>query len=142
MEWGGVWADLKEKILKVMGGVHVAAVATIADGKPAVRFMALMGTDDLNLIGATPKITRKVEEIKKNPDVALSIWSCKEFTDPYVTIEAKGSIHEDVATKKKYWNPMWEQYFKTPENKEFVVVKFVPRKIDYMEGMEHEIWEK
>lgn len=134
--------DLKEKILQVIGGVHVAAVATVADGKPAVRFMALMGQNDLSLIGATGRDSRKVPEIKKNADVALSTWSCKEFNDPYVVMKAKGSVHEDVATKKKYWNPMWEEYFRTPENKEFVVLKFVPEKIEYYHGMEMETWEK
>jgi general stress protein 26 len=59
-----------------------------------------------------------------------------------VTIEAKASVHEDVETKKKYWNPMWEQYFQTPENKEFVVLKFVAKKIEYTEGMTMEVWEK
>jgi general stress protein 26 len=133
---------LKEKIQKVIGGIHVAAVATVDNGKPAVRYMALAGMDDMSFIGATRTSSRKIEQIRKAPDVALAIWSCKEFSDPYVAIEAKASIHEDVATKKKYWNPMWEQYFQTPENKEFVVLKFVPKKIEYTEGMTMEIWEK
>ncbi|NYT17155.1 MAG: pyridoxamine 5'-phosphate oxidase family protein [Methanomicrobiales archaeon] len=133
---------LKEKILPVMGGVHVAAVATIAEGKPAVRYMALTGLDDLTLIGSTMTASRKVAQIRKNPEVALSIWSCKEFSDPYVVIQAKCSVHEDTATKKQYWNPMWEEYFKTPENPEFVVLKFAPYRIEYNvpEGME--VWEK
>jgi len=133
---------LKEKILSVMGGVHVAAVATITDGKPAVRYMALTGLDDLTLIGSTMTASRKVAQIRKNPEVALSIWSCKEFSDPYVVIQAKCSVHEDTATKKQYWNPMWEEYFKTPENPEFVVLKFAPYRIEYNvpEGME--VWEK
>jgi general stress protein 26 len=133
---------LKEKILLVMGGVHVAAVATITDGKPAVRYMALTGLDDMTLIGSTMAASRKIEQIRKNPEVALSIWSCKEFSDPYVVIQAKCSVHEDIATKKKYWNPMWKEYFKTPENPEFVVLKFAPYRIEYTipEGME--VWEK
>lgn len=133
---------LKEKILLVMGGVHVAAVATIAEGKPSVRYMALTGLDDLTLIGSTMTASRKVAQIRKNPEVALSIWSCKEFSDPYVVIQAKCSVHEDTATKKQYWNPMWEEYFKTPENPEFVVLKFAPYRIEYNvpEGME--VWEK
>ena len=45
----------------------MAAVATVQEGKPAVRFMALVGLDDLTLIGATMKSSRKVEQIKKNP---------------------------------------------------------------------------
>ena len=35
---------LKEQILEVMEGPHVAAMATIAGALPAVRFMVLNGT--------------------------------------------------------------------------------------------------
>lgn len=133
---------LREKILSVMGGVHVAAVATLAEGKPAVRFLALTGLDDLTLVGTTMKASRKVTQIRKNPETALSIWSCKEFSDPYVTIQAKASVHEDLATKKKHWDPMFEPFYGSPENPEYVVLKFSPYRIEYYvpEGME--VWEK
>lgn len=133
---------LKEKILAVMGGLHVSAVATITEGKPAVRFMALTGFDDLTLVGATMKDSRKVGQIKKNPEVALSIWSCKEFSDPSIVIQAKCTVHEDVAVKMRYWNPMYEQYFQNPENPVFVILKFVPQKIEYSHENTMEIWEK
>ena len=122
---------LKEQILEVIGGPHPAAVATL-DGKlPAVRFMVLAGFPDMTLVGATMKSTKKVEQLRKNPDASLSIWSGKEFSDPYVEITAKGKIHEDIPTKKKYWNPMFEQYFKTPENPDFVVLVFTANEIVY-----------
>ncbi|HDR72408.1 MAG TPA: hypothetical protein ENN85_00585, partial [Methanoculleus sp.] len=102
---------LKEKILEVMGGVHVGAVATVDAGMPAVRFMALRGQDDLTLVGATMKGSRKVQQISKSPDVAISIWSCGEYTDPYVVIRATGEVHEDRATRQQFWNEQWAQYF-------------------------------
>jgi general stress protein 26 len=88
--------SLKENILKVTGGERVAAVATVQEGKPVVRFMALFGLDDLTLIGATMKSSRKVEQIKKNPE---------------------------------------------PENPEYVVLKFVPQRIEYYHDMNMEVWE-
>jgi general stress protein 26 len=122
---------LKDQILEVIGGPHPAAVATL-DGKlPAVRFMVLAGFPDMTLVGGTMKATNKVKQLKKNADAALAIWSGKEFSDPYVEIKAKGKVHEDVATKKKYWNPMFEQYFKTPENTDFVVLVFTANEITY-----------
>ena len=119
----------------------MAAVATVQDGKPAVRFMALVGLDDLTLIGATMKSSRKVEQIKKNPEVALTIWSGKNFSDPYVLIKGKGNVHEDLETKKKFWNPKMEVYFQKPENPEYVVLKFVPQRIEYYHDMTMEVWE-
>ncbi len=124
-------AALHERILEVMGGEHVAAIATVADGMPAVRFMTLIGHEDLSLVGATAKASRKVRQIREKPDVALAIWSCREFTDPYVRIQSRGEIHEDRGTKQRYWNPRWDSFFQSPPNPEFVDLRFIPRTIEY-----------
>jgi len=133
---------LKDDILKVMGGMHVAAVATVSAGKPAMRFMALAGLQDLSLVGATMKGSRKVEQISKNPEVALSIWSGKDFSDPYVVIQGKAEIHEDLETKKEFWDPMMEKYFQKPENPNYVVLKFVPTLIEYYHDMSMDVWQR
>lgn len=135
---------LKEKILEVISGPHPAAVATL-DGKlPAVRFMVLAGFPDMTLVGGTLKSSSKVAQLKKNPDTAIAIWSGKEFTDPYVEMQAKGKIHEDVPTKKKYWNPMFAQFFKSVDNPEFVVLVFTVAEVTYhgpsMSSME--VWKR
>ena len=135
---------LAEKILEVAGGPHVAAVATVNMGMPAVRFMVLSGFGDMTFVGGTMKNTRKVQQLKKNPAAAISIWSGKEFSDPYVVIQARGEVHEDIATKKKYWNPMFEQYFKSVENPDYVVLVFTAKEIEYHgpNMMEPETWER
>ena len=101
--------SIKEGIVKVIGGEHVAALATVQEGKPAVRFLALLGMDDLTLIGATMKSSRKVAQIRKNPAVALSIWSGKNYTDPFVMIQGRGSVHEDLETRRKFSARPWRQ---------------------------------
>jgi general stress protein 26 len=135
---------IKKQILDVIGGPHVAAVATLDGKQPAVRFMVLSGFPDMKLVGGTMKVSNKVGQLKKNPDTALSVWSGKEFSDPYVEIKAKGAVHEDVATKKKYWNPMFEQYFKSADNPDFVVLVFTASEITYhgknMSSME--VWKR
>jgi general stress protein 26 len=122
---------LKEKILDVIVGPHPAAVATLDEKRPAVRFMVLTGFPDMTLVGGTMKNSNKVAQLKKDPDTAISIWSGKEYTDPYVEIRAIGKIHEDLPTKKKYWNPMFAQYFKTVDNPEYVVLVFTADEITY-----------
>ncbi len=124
---------LKEKILAVIEGMHVAAIATLDDGMPAVRFMVLTGFPDMILVGATMKSSRKVAQLTKNPNAAIAIWSGKEFSDPYVKIRTKGAVHEDLATKKKYWNPMMEQYFKAVDDPEYVVLVFTAGEIEYID---------
>ena len=136
--------ELKEKIMDVIGGLHIGAVATIAGDQPAVRFMALTGFDDMTLVAGTRKGTRKVGELKAHPDTAISIWSGKEFSDPYVEIHAKGEVHEGRETKEQYWNPMFEEYFGSIENPEFVLLLFAADTIEYYAppAMEAEIWKR
>jgi general stress protein 26 len=136
--------SLAEKILKVIGGPHPAAIATIDEGKPAVRFMVLAGFDDMTLVGATGRPTRKVAQLRKNPNATIAIWSGKEFTDPYVVVRAKGKVHEDLATKKKYWNPMYEQYFQKVDNPNYVVLVFTAEEIEYTDPktMGMETWKR
>ncbi|VVB72182.1 Pyridoxine/pyridoxamine 5'-phosphate oxidase [uncultured archaeon] len=133
--------SLKSDIFNVMGGEHVAALATVHDGKPAVRFIALLGLDDLTLIGATMKSSRKVEQIRKNPEASVSIWSGENFSDPYVMIQGHAEVLDDMETKKKFWNPMLEPYFQNPENPDYVIIKFVPRRIEYYHDMTMDVLE-
>ncbi len=135
---------LAEKILKVIGGPHPAAIATIDEGMPAVRFMVLTGFDDMTLVGATGRPTRKVAQLLKNPNASIAIWSGKEFTDPYVVVRAKGKVHEDLATKKKYWNSMYEQYFQKVDNPNYVVLVVTAEEIEYTDPktMLMETWKR
>jgi len=135
---------LKEKILEVVGGPHPAAVATLAGRLPAVRFMVLNGFPDMTFVGGTMKSSKKVQQLSKNPNTAIAIWSGKELSDPYVEVQAKAEIHEDLVTKKKYWNPMFEQYFKSVDNPDFVVLKFIAAEIVYhgQNMMSMDVWKR
>ncbi|HOO55036.1 MAG TPA: pyridoxamine 5'-phosphate oxidase family protein [Methanothrix sp.] len=134
--------ELKDKILEVIGGEHVAAVATVSASEPALRFMALEGKDDLSLVGATMRSSRKVQQIKEKPVAAISVWSGESYSDPYVVIMSRAEVYEDLKTKKIFWDPRLEPYFQTPENPEYVVLKFVPNRIEYYSGMGMEVWER
>ena len=52
--------------------------------------------------------------------------------------------NEDLQTKKKYWNPMWAEYFKTVDNPDFAVLTFKAEEIVYsapkMTGQE--VWKR
>lgn len=135
---------LEEKILQVIGGTHAAAVATVYQGRPAVRFMMLTGSPDMTLVGATLTGSRKVAQLRKNPDASIAIWSGREYTDPYVAIQAEGEVHDDLPTKKKYWNPGMEPYFNSPENPDFVFIVFRAGEVEYYDsvGALPETWKR
>jgi hypothetical protein len=56
---------LKENILDVVGGPHVAAIATVNGKLSAVRFMVLNGFPDMTFVGGTRKSSKKVAQHKK-----------------------------------------------------------------------------
>jgi len=136
--------ELREKILEVIGGLHPAAVATLDGNLPAVRFMLLMGFPDMTLVGGTMRSSRKVVQLEKNADVDIAVWSGKNITDPYVEIRAQVKIHEDIATKKKYWNPMFVPYFRSVDNPDFVVLLFTASEITYYvpSMRSREVWKR
>ena len=136
--------ELREKILEVIGGLHPAAVATLDGNLPAVRFMLLMGFPDMTLVGGTMRSSRKVVQLEKNADVDIAVWSGKNITDPYVEIRAQVKIHEDIATKKKYWNPMFVPYFRSVDNPDFVVLHFTASEITYYvpSMRSREVWKR
>jgi general stress protein 26 len=138
--------DLKDQILKIVGGQKVAAVATVDEEagqvRPAVRYMVTFGLDDLTLIGSTSRGSRKVQQIKKNSNVALTMWEGGDFSNPYVIVTAEAVVYEDLETKKKFWNPELEKYFMSPDNPEYVVIKFVPTNIEYYHDMKMDVWTK
>jgi len=135
---------LREKILDVIGGRHTAAVATADGNLPAVRFMLLQGFPDMTLVGGTMKSSRKVTQLEKNADVAIAIWSGKEITDPYVEIRARAEIHGDIATKKKYWNPMFVPFFRSVDNPDFVLLLFTASEVTYYipSMRSREVWKR
>ena len=137
---------LKDKILEVIRGPKVAAIATIKQESgqfhPAVRYMVTTGLDDLTLIASTAKSSRKIQQMKENPNVAITIWSGETFANPYVMIQARAEIHEDLETKKNFWNPSLEKWWKGPEDPEFVVIKYSPSSIEYYHDMKVEVWKK
>ena len=43
--------------------------------------------------------------------------------------------------KKKFWDLKLEQYFKTPENPDYVVITIAPQRIEYYHGMTMDVLE-
>jgi general stress protein 26 len=137
---------LDDKILDVIRGPKLAAVATVTDesGKvfPMVRYMVTTGWDDLSLTAFTGKGSRKIHQIEENPNVALTIRKEGDYSRPYVIVRARAEIHRDVETKRKFWGPHLEKNVKDPEDPMYVVLKFVPSSIEHYGEGQVEVWKR
>jgi general stress protein 26 len=134
--------NLKEKILDVLTSgapkPKLASLATTADGKPYVRMM-VVSNRDLTLYSATFLASKKIDHIKKNENVSLCVMADSgNMMSDYVTIEAAASVLTDEKTKKEFWHDYLMQHFKGPEDPNYCVLKYVPKKIELMSSTESE----
>ncbi|MFC1698884.1 pyridoxamine 5'-phosphate oxidase family protein [Candidatus Omnitrophota bacterium] len=131
--------ELKTKIIKVIKEYPIGSVATIKDGKPWARYMAMQPENDLTLYTTAFVSSRKISQIKKDNNVHVAFGAdSKNWELPYINVEATAEILTDLETKKKCWCDMLSQFFKGPEDPNYVVVKITPSSIEYMSHGVHQ----
>ena len=142
-------ADLKERILAVTGRPHLAGLATVTeDGKPWVRYVIAVGSDDMRLRLATQVNTRKVKQIATNPEVHLvcgvtdSDKDAAELT-PYVQIQGLARFATDKLERHLFWGERLEPLFSGPDDPNYGIIIVTPYRIEYwMPGQsEYDVWE-
>jgi general stress protein 26 len=138
-------SELKKKIQSVLKKPQLASLATLTeDGKPWVRYVTVICTENFHLFFCTDINTRKARQIMKNPEVHLS---CGDLDPPdnsvYLQIQGRAAILSDQKTKTTHWNEEWYRYFKGPEDPNYVMVRIEPYRIEYNNpgSFIPEIWE-
>jgi general stress protein 26 len=137
--------ELKQKIMAKINGPTVSVLATMTeDGKPWARYVIPSADENLILWMATFINSRKVGQIKKNPEVHLTTGvATMETAESYLQIQGKAEILTDQATKKAVWNDHLKGIFTGPDDPNFAVCKITPYRIEYqgMGMVPAEIWE-
>lgn len=122
---------LKNKILEVIKGRKLIALATIANGKPWVR-LAMCRSEGLNLYICTYRNSRKVVQIKKNPNVHLVISKdLNKLEAPYIQVAGKAKVRSDAKIRYKYWRNFMKKYYSGPDDPDYVIVEVKPGLIEY-----------
>ena len=138
---------LKEKIQEIIGKgrPHLAVLATVTEeGKPWVRYVAPTADEILTLRFASFLNSRKVAQIRKNPEVHLTAGvTSLETAGDYLQIQGKAEIVADEAQRKAHWKEDLKRYFSDYDDPNYCVVVIKPYRIEYMNAgsMEPEIWE-
>jgi len=126
---------LKNKIVDVLKRSSLAAVATVREGNPWVRYMMIMQGSGLSLWTTTFAESRKIQDIKKNKNIDLIVGGDeKNFQAPYINIQASAEVFTDIKTKKSYWNDMLKSWYSGPEDPNLAIIIISPRVIEYMGG--------
>ena len=135
----------KRPILAKISEPVLSALATITeDGKPWVRYVTPWADENLILWVATFVNSRKVSQIRKNPDVHLTTGVTNpESAESYLQIEGRAEILNDAEIKKTVWTDHLQGIFEDPGDPNYCVCKITPYWIEFT-GMgltPPEVWE-
>lgn len=122
--------SLKIKLMSaardIMNTAQTCALITIDhDGNARVRTMdAFLPENDFTVwFGTNPK-SRKVAQIKNNPNVTLY------YLDPnqsgYVTIHGSAQLVNDTSEKEKRWKEAWKAFYKNKTD-DYLLIKVTPK---------------
>ncbi len=137
-------AKLKDHILEIIGSRHLDSLATVTEeGKPWVRYVTAEGDKDLTVRFASFLDSRKVAQIRKNPEVHLTCGvTAPQVAESYLQIQGRAEVTTDDAEREAFWKEELSRYFRGPDDPNYSVVKVVPYRIEYMApgSMEPEVW--
>lgn len=137
-------ATLKDHILEIIRTPQLASLATVTEeGTPWVRYVMVTGDTDLTLRFASFLGSRKVAQVKKNPEVHLTCGvTSPESADSYLQIQGRAEVTVEEAERRAYWKEELKRYFSGPDDPNYCIVNVTPYRIEYMApgSMEPEVW--
>ena len=138
-------SDLKQRIIDAAGEMQLINFATVKDdGKPWVRYVMAKADNNLVFRFCTHLESRKVGQIKNNPNVHISLGvSSLETAKNWVQVEGAAEVTTDRAELDSFWFDDLKNYFSGPDDPSYSVVIIRPSRIEFgtMGSMTPEVWE-
>ncbi|OGP74209.1 MAG: hypothetical protein A2V86_13835 [Deltaproteobacteria bacterium RBG_16_49_23] len=137
--------ELKKKILAKINKPTLSALATLTeDGRPWVRYVTPVADENLTVWMATFINSRKVAQIRKNPEVHLTVGVTDfESGESYLQIQGRAEILTDKETKRAVWFDQLKNIYSGPDDPNYAVCKITPYRIEFqkMAPVPPEVWE-
>lgn len=136
--------ELEQKILDIIHKPQLAALATVTEqNNPWVRYVVTVGDGDFNMRCATFAASRKVAQIKNNPNVHITL-GVTDFMDmhPYVQVQGQAEVTTDHDERHNFWNDLLAPIFKGPDDPNYCVLVVKPYRIEYITPgvFDPEVW--
>ena len=98
------------------------------NGKPQARTMSPFPPEENMIIwfGTNPR-SRKVKQIKNNPNVMVYYYDTKSFS--YVSVAGQARIVNDPENRAHYWKESWTQFYPDPE-KDYTLIEVTPKRLE------------
>lgn len=116
---------------EIINSTPICALITLDEnGLPNIRTMDPFPVENNFVIWfGTNKLSRKVKEIRNNPNV--TIYYTNTTNNDYVVITGKAEIIDDKNEKEKRWKSEWEEFY--PNRKEtYTLIKVTPIGLDVL----------
>jgi general stress protein 26 len=137
--------DLKGRIFETARDLQLMNVATITgEGRPWVRYVMGKADKDLNIRFCTHGESRKVAQIRKNPDVHISFGVADlETAKNWVQVQGTAEVSTDRGERDSFWFDDLSNYFSGPDDPSYCVVIVRPSRIEFgtMGKVTPEVWE-
>jgi len=125
--------DLRQRIIEMLAPPQLACLATITrEGKPWVRYVFCQGSQDLTIRFATFLNSRKVGQIRDNPEVHLTCGaSGPGDMKPYLQVQGRAAFSTGKAERHGFWKESLKGYFQGPDDPGYGVVVITPYRIEF-----------
>ena len=138
--------ELTARIVELLRPPQLAVLATISDdGKPWARYVFVAGSEDMTIRFATYAGSRKVGQIRVNPDVHLTCGARDPAEmRPYLQIQGRAECSTHHEERHGFWKDSLKNYFKGPDDPNYAVVSIRPYRIELCTpgSIEPEIWQR
>ncbi len=139
-------SDLKERIYEAGKDIQLLNFATITeDGRPWVRYVVGKADKDLTFRFCTSKDTKKCREIKKNPNVHISLGAADlETAKNWLQVAGTAEVSADKAERDAFWFDELKNYFSGPDDPNYCIIIIKPSRIEFgtMGSMTPEVWQQ
>ncbi len=137
-------SELRKKIHEILKVPQLDSLATLTgDGKPWVCYVMIVTSENLIINFATFVKSRKVEQIKNNPEVHLTCGSTDpNEIKPYLQIQGRAQLNTSHDLRHDFWCGILEKIFQVPDDPNYGIIQVIPYRIEYCEygEMELEVW--
>jgi len=138
-------SDLKQKIYDVAKELQLINVATLTDdGRPWVRYVMGKADNDLVFRFCTHMGSRKVGQIRKNPNAHISLGVTDlETAEHWLQVQGAALISTDADERRSFWFDELSNYFSGPDDPDYCIIIIRPSRIELgtMGNMTPEVWE-
>jgi general stress protein 26 len=138
-------SDLRQRIIDAAREPQLLNFATVTeDGRPWVRYVVGSADDGLVFRFCTHLETRKVGQIRKNPNVHISMGvKDLETAEHWLQVAGTAEISTNRDERHAFWFDELANYFSGPDDPNYCIVIVRPSLIEFgtMGSITPEVWE-